>query len=281
MKNWESTKQKLLDCPLPQATSSYTVIPHKVFLEEIVTELNNKGYQIADERYLTMGNCAVLTGMYRIQSSIGGELAPAISFVNSYNKSRRAEIRASAVVLVCKNGMMGMIGNGHYSRKHTGNALEDFRDHIKIVITGLDEEFARLEKNKEEMKATTIDTLLRSSLIGDMMINEGLLTLSQLAILKKELKKSMYFSGNTLWDFYNNCTEAFKDNHPSSFDKQHVKFHTYICDKFKLTGSRGLYPGLPDFDVGVGNGQSRLGRLSVRVVNEMAEWNFLRCGGLS
>ncbi len=247
MKNWESTKQNLLDCPLPQATATYTVIPHKVFLEEITGELKDKGYQIAEERYLAMHNCAVLTGMYRIQSAIGGDLAPAISFVNSYNKSRRAEIRASAVVLVCKNGMMGTVDNGYYSRKHTGNALDEFREHIKTVVGGLDEEFKRLVKNQDEMKAITIDSLLRSSLIGDMMINEGLLTLSQLAILKKELKKSMFFSGNTLWDFYNNCTEAFKDNHPSTFDKQHVKFHTYICDKFNLTGSRGLYPRLPGF----------------------------------
>lgn len=249
MKNWESTKQNLLDCILPTATASYAVIPHKVFLEEITEELRDKGYTIADERYLTIQNCQVMTGMYRIQSDIG-DLAPAISFVNSYNKSRRAEIRASAVVLVCKNGMMGTMENGHYSRKHTGNALEDFREHIKIVIKGLEEEFTRLRNNQKEMQNITIDSVLRSSLIGDMMINENLLTLTQLAILKKELKSSMYFSSNSLWDFYNNCTEAFKDNHPSNFDKQHVKFHTYICDKFKLTGSRGLYPSLPDYDKG-------------------------------
>lgn len=250
MKDWKSTKQDILDCPLPIATASYTVIPHKVFLEEIGQELNNKGYVIADERYLTTNKCQVLTGVYRIQSSVSSSLAPAIAFVNSYNKSRKAEIRATAVVLVCKNGMMGSIANGYYARKHSGNALEDFRQHIKIVVGGLEEEFNRLIKNQEEMKSITIDTLLRSSLIGDMMINEGLLTLSQLAILKKELKSSMYFSGNTLWDFYNNCTEAFKENHPALFDKQHVKFHTYICDKFKLTGSKGLYPSLPDFDKG-------------------------------
>lgn len=245
MKNWESTREKILTCPLPLQTASYTVIPHKVFLDEIKTEMGNKGYVVADERYLTISNCKVITGVYRIQSSIGGDLAPAIAFVNSYDKSRKAEIRATAMVLVCKNGMMGNVANGYYARKHSGNALEDFRDHIKTVIGGLEEEFARLVKNQDEMKAITLDALLRSSIIGDMLINEGLLTLSQLGILKNELKKSLYFSGDTLWDFYNNCTEAFKENHPKLFDKQHVKFHTYICDKFKLTGSRGLYPTLP------------------------------------
>lgn len=244
MKDWHSTKERILNCQLPVQTESYTVIPHKVFLEEITGELKAKGYLVAEERYLTLSNCAVLTGMYRIQSAIGGDLAPAISFVNSYNKTRKAEIRASAVVLVCKNGMMGTVSNGYYARKHSGNALEDFREHIQTVIGGLDEEFARLVKNQEEMQTITMSKGLVSNLIGDMLINEGLLTLSQLAILKKELKISRYFSGNTLWDFYNNCTEAFKENHPRLFDKQHVKFHTYICDKFKLIGSRGLYTPL-------------------------------------
>lgn len=245
MKDWHSLKEKILGCPLPAATATYTVIPHKVFLEEITSELNNKGYQIAEERYLTLGNCNVITGLYRVQTAIAGDMAPAISFVNSYNKTRKAEIRASALVLVCKNGMMGTIDNGYYARKHSGNALEDFREHIQKVIGGLEDEFKRLVKNKEEMQAITLPKELISNLIGDMLINEGLLTISQVAILKKEMKTSRYFSGDTLWDFYNNCTEAFKENHPRLFDKQHVKFHTYICDKFHLTGSRGLYSTLP------------------------------------
>lgn len=245
MKNWQSTKQNILDCPLPPQTGSYSVIPHKVFLEEITGELRNKGYVIAEERYLTLSNCNVLTGLYRIQSSIGGEMAPAISFVNSYNKTRKAEIRASALVLVCKNGMMGTVSNGYYARKHTGDALVQFREHIKVVIDGLEEEFKRLVTNQAEMKNIILDNSLRATLIGDMLINEDLLTSTQLIILKRELKKSLYFRGQTLWDFYNNCTEAFKDTHPSYFDKQHVKFHTYICDKFQLTGSRGLFSSLP------------------------------------
>jgi len=251
MRNWESTIRRILGCPLPAATDSYTVIPHSVFLEEIKGELENKGYVIAEERYLTMLDCNVLTGMFRVVSDIGAELAPAISFVNSYNKSRKAEIRASAMVLLCKNGMMGNVEGGYYARKHSGDALNDFREHIKTVIAGLEKEFARLGKNVEEMKSITLTPEIRSSLIGDMIINEGLLSLNQLAILKKELKNSEHFRGNTLWDFYNNCTEAFKDNHPMRFDRQHIKFHTYICDKFKLTGSRGLYSTIPEFELGV------------------------------
>ena len=247
MRDWSMTKQEILDAPLPDATETYAVIPHRVFLEEIQIELKNKGYEIVDERYITTHNRNVISGVFKVRDGKcceDFELAPAISFVNSYNKTRKAEIRACAMVLVCKNGMMGAIDNGYYARKHTGNALEQFREHIKLVVDGLQKEFARLVINKEEMKNIELTSFMKAQLVGEMFVNEGLIKPTQLTILQKEMKTSEHFRSDSLWDFYNNCTEAFKENHPLTFDIQHIKFHTFICDKFQLTGSRGLYSTL-------------------------------------
>ena len=243
MKQWLTNRQAILATPLPQHGGRYAVIPHSLFLNEIQDRLKAKGYDIAEERYLTTGNRQVIAGVFRIKDN-NTELAPSISFINSYNKTKKASIRAGAVVLVCRYGMMGAIENGSYSRKHTGTALEDFREHVELVIDGLEKEFIRLQSNVREMKNISVDNILIANLIGDMVMNEQLITNTQLSIFKKEKKSSLNFRGNTLWDFYNNCTEAFKDSHPVIYDKQHVKFHTYICDKFKLTGSRGLFPAL-------------------------------------
>ena len=243
MKQWLTSRQDILATPLPQHGGKYAVIPHSLFLNEIQDRLKAKGYDIAEENYITTGNKQVVAGVFRLKHA-NVELAPSISFINSYNKTKKASIRAGAVVLVCRNGMMGTIDNGSYSRKHTGTALEDFREHVELVIDGLEKEFLRLQQNAFEMKRILVDNMLIANLIGDMLINEQLMTNVQLGIFKKEKKSSLNFTGNTLWDFYNNCTEAFKDSHPVYYDKQHVKFHTYICDKFQLTGSRGLFPAL-------------------------------------
>ena len=232
MKQWLTNRQEILATPLPQHGGRYAVIPHSLFLNEIQDRLKAKGYDIAEERYLTTWNEQVIAGVFRIKDN-NTELAPSISFINSYNKTKKASIRAGAVVLVCRNGMMGAIENGSYSRKHTGTALEDFREHVELVIDGLEKEFIRLQSNVREMKNISVDNM-----------DEQLITNTQLSIFKKEKKSSLNFRGNTLWDFYNNCTEAFKDSHPVIYDKQHVKFHTYICDKFQLIGSRGLFPVL-------------------------------------
>ena|SRR3990167_6019709 len=242
MENWTNKRDSILTTALPEATKSYGVIPHSVFLEEIQEELYKKSYVIAEERYLTADNNKILSGYFRIQNFTDIEIMPSIYFVNSYNKTRKASIRIAGTVLVCKNGMLGSTPLGSYTRKHTGiNALPDFRKHLIVGIAGIDAEFERLLKNKKEMKNIETTKTIIAQLVGDMIVHEELLTATQIGILKHELSYSENFKGNTLWDFYNNTTESFKTNHPSNFDKQHVKFHSYITDKFDLTGHRGLY----------------------------------------
>lgn len=245
MKNWELTRNNILAAQVPDNTSSYTAIPHRVFLEEISEKLSLKGYNIQSEQYIGTKEYQIITGSFTVNKTgvIEGpkELAPSLFFVNSYNKARRAIIRAGAKVLVCKNGMLGTVDGGVYTRKHSGNALEEFREHIDVVIDNLDYEFEKLQKNVVEMKEIQMDRTTIARLVGDMVINEDMVTMTQLSILKHELKFSENFKDGSLWSFYNNCTEAFKETHPMYYDQQHIKLHTYLSDKFELTGSRGLY----------------------------------------
>lgn len=242
MKNWTNKREEILSTSLPIVTGRYGVIPHSVFLEEIQEELHKQGHTIVEESYLTADNNKILTGSFRIQNNTDIEIMPCIQFVNSYNKTRKASIRVGGTVLVCKNGMLGSAPGGSYTRKHIGiNALPDFRKHLNVGISGLTLEFERLLKNKQEMKDIQIDKSIIARLVGDMIINEDLITTTQLSILKHEINFSANFKGNTLWDFYNNTTESFKDTHPSFYDKQHIKFHSFITSKFDLSGNKGIY----------------------------------------
>jgi hypothetical protein len=245
MRNWDLTRANILAAQVPQSTETYTAIPHSVFLNEIQEELYKKDYIIHSESYLSTQKADIVTGNFTIKKAgdVPNAIAPAIYFVNSYNKMRRATIKAGVSVLVCKNGMMGLAGGSHFNRKHSGSALEEIRTHISHITDKLEEEYGKLELNMREMQQIELDNKLKAQLVGDMLINEALITSTQLGILQKELKFSKEFKDNSLWSFYNHCTEAFKDSHPLYYDKQHVKFHTYITDKFELTGHRGLYGG--------------------------------------
>ena len=240
MKNWQNTTDFLREIPLPTQTRTYKPVSHAVFIDEIKEELYKRGHSVKTEMYLTANNGLIMTGNFTIENP-DGEINPAIFFTNSYNKMRKAELTNGVIVLVCSNGMISMDVTNKFSKKHSGTVLEDLRNNIVLSVESIDEEFEKLRKNAEEMKQIQLSDNQIASIIGDMYINESMISETQLSILKKEVKTSTNFKDNTVWDLYNNTTEAFKASHPMHFDKQHLKLHAYMSDIFSLTGARGLY----------------------------------------
>jgi len=241
MNKWTTNKDFLREIPVPEKTKSYSPVPHSIFIDELQENIAKAGYVITHENYLPASKGEILTGMLTVAHPDSSIIQPSVHFVNSYNKTKVASIRAAALVLVCKNGMMGHTTKSFYKRKHSGDVLDELRKHILLVISEIENEFQRLKKNMEEMTEIHLSKGVMARLVGDMYMNENLITSTQLSILKKECKNSEYFKSDTLWDFYNNLTESFKDNHPMLYDKQMVKMHSYISDKFALSGHTGLY----------------------------------------
>ena len=236
--NW-TKKEEILATPIPTHTGRYGVIPHEIFLDCIQEQINNRGLTIIDERYLTNRNNQRLSGSYDISGFDDIDICPSIYFLNSYDKSQVASIRIGGTVLVCKNGMLSSTS---YKRKHLGkNALAEF---IQMIDKGLDNlynEFQKLILSKEEMKNTLVNKDTIDQLVGNMFLQEELITSTQLNILKHELKFSKDFNDDTLWSFYNNVTESYKSNNPSKYNKQHNVFHGYILDNFNLTNKPNLF----------------------------------------
>lgn len=239
MKNWEYQPGYLKTIPIPISTKTYTPVSHSVFIDEIKEELDINNYTIKKEEYLCCNDGKIMTGKYTIDNE-NSLFNPAIFFTNSYNKMRKAELTSGLLVLLCSNGMIGLDGN-KFSKKHSGTVLSELRNSIKLGIATMEEQFERLVKNIEEMKAIILTDDVICTFIGDMYMNEDMITDNQLSIFKKERKHSKDFKTNSLWDVYNNVTESYKNTHPMYFDKQHLKFHSYVSDRFSLTGSRKLF----------------------------------------
>lgn len=241
MNNWITKKEEILNTPLPINSDRYGIIPHGVLLNELEEKLNKEGYEIESTKYLTCNNNQIISGVYRLKSDNDLDIKPSITFINSYNRTRKAEIKIGMEVLVCTNGMIGSTGT-KYSRKHIGDlALRDFQHHIDLGIKNIEPEIQILRNNVKDMKSIQMTKELRAQLIGDMLINESMINSTQLGIIQKEINFSENFKTNTVWDFYNHITEGYKHNHPMHYDKQHIKLHTYIQDVFSLEGSKKLF----------------------------------------
>jgi len=239
-------KEIIMNAEVPAKTKTYCPIPHSVFLEEIVEKLTNNNISIKSEYFASTAKGEIIRGTYKLamENSYDADINPSISFVNSYNKMRKASVVSGVMVLVCANGMMRESGVNN-SRKHSGDsALEDFRAILDTSINSLESEFDILRQNMQEMKNFTISDKHKASMMGDMYLNYEMITPSQLAIFKKEDRESKNFTDDTVWSFYNNITESLKVSHPLHWDRDHAKVHSYISSQFDLTGDRKLYPKL-------------------------------------
>jgi hypothetical protein len=114
------------------------------------------------------------------------------------------------------------------------------RKNIIESINSAEEEYKKLLQDRDELKERRINKKIISELVGDMYVNESLITETQLSLLKRELKESVHFKDENAWCFYNNITEVLKDNHPFNYMKQHLKVYSYLSDAFNLTNKTGL-----------------------------------------
>ena len=164
MKNWLDNREFLRSVSVPTNTRTYTAIPHSVLLDEVTAEVENRGYTIAEERYLPSRDGEMFVGNIRLSGG-NATMGPTITVVNSYNKTKKASIRVMAMILVCKNGMMRSTTQGSFVRKHNGDALNEFRNHLNEVVGSIDQEFKRLERCMEEMKSRPVSKEVVSQII--------------------------------------------------------------------------------------------------------------------
>lgn len=240
MRNWTTSEEFLLEIPEPTKTATYSPIPHRIFIGELQEQLDKKGLQICDKKYMVNGKGNMMTGEYGI-CPVGGEDEGAImsiGFQNSYNKTKKAGLYSGLLELVCKNGMYTRRQGGVYQRKHTGTALEDLRVQMIATIDNTQDGFGGLLEERRNMKEMELSKQVIATLVGDMYLNEHIINSTQLGIIKDEMMYSQVFKERTAYSMYNWCTEALKNNHPGNYIKSHLKLHTYISNKLNLSSTR-------------------------------------------
>jgi hypothetical protein len=241
MKNWQLTEEFLENIPVPEKTEDYTPIPHGVFVSTLQEKIRTAGLEVASKRYLTNEKGLVLTGEYEIKSDLDKEMTLSIGFQNSYNKVKKASIYGGAIVLVCKNGMYTSKSFGRFSRKHTGDALNAIMVNIDKVIETSEARFKQLVEDREALKTITLRDIDIATLLGDMFLNQSIISPVQLNIIKDQMFNSQFFKERTAWSLYNWATEAFKNTHPLKYMSDHMKLHAYMSDVFFLASGPGLY----------------------------------------
>jgi hypothetical protein len=231
------TKASILATLPPPSTRTYKTISHGAIIDTIFEELDKKGLKVINERYSSNYSHTVVNGHLELGMDSDPDLYFEIAFLNSYDKTKRAVVIAGSAVRMCDNGhILGDTSYGAFKRKHVGDASEKITLFIPEMISTADKTFDKLKRQKERMKEIDISTHIRNELVGQLYLDDAIVTDTQMSILKREIENPSFNYGQegSLWQLYNHVTLAMKDTHPSKWIENHQKFNKVVTDKFQL-----------------------------------------------
>lgn len=206
------TLTDVLNVPVPIGTKTYKPISHNEIISTTINHLNNHNYD-----YKLSFNAAnagqIIVGTFKIGE---GDFSRSLSFINSYNKTRKVGFAGGTVTQVCQNGMLW--GDNIFYKKHVGNVRDELSEMIQKELNTIEITYKEVINWFDNLKLQQLSKKEMSELAGRMFIEEEILTATQLSELKRQILKPEFDYGgnnNTMYELYQHCTHSIKSTHPS------------------------------------------------------------------
>jgi hypothetical protein len=239
-----TTQEYLVTAALPEATETYTVIPHGSVIDKTKTALQNKGFEIERELYRCNQGAQIAQGVYHLKYGDDPDMSMLFAWSNSYDKSMKFKCCIGGYVHSSLSTILGAASMGSWNRKHTGDADNEAFDMIDAQIEEAEDFFKQLVADKEVMKMIPITEQVRGELMGRIYFVHELLTSEQLSTVRNQFNKpSFTCSGveNSVWAMYNAIILSLQQAHPKTWMDQQRMIHWFLCDHFKISaGVLGL-----------------------------------------
>jgi hypothetical protein len=221
---------------LPMSSSDmrkYQAVSHLDVIDSIKEELDKRGIGIVKENYKLGRFGQQLYGSFLTDMNVDSEMSSAVHFTNSYDKTKRLEIKSGALVLVCTNGMVRISESGSSSRKHVGAINVELASMIDEAMDNMEMEYKMLIEAKNHLKQVEVDMRRRAEIAGRLFMEKQILSVTQMSVFKNEFERTTNpFNDNSAWTIYMNATQALKLSHPVSYISDHQKLHEFAMEVF-------------------------------------------------
>ena len=231
-----STKEYLISAALPEATDTYTVIPHELVMAKTEEILKARGFIINKEMYKCNKGAKVAQGIYHLAYGDDPEMSMMVAWNNSYDKTRRFKFAVGGYSSESMNCYLSK-NIGNWDRKHTGTADIETEETIIAQLDKANNYYAQLVSDKEKMKSISISMLKACEVVGTLFIDKGMLTTEQMSVIKAEYKTPSFnynASEDSLWTFYNHISLSLQRSHPKSWMDQQRLIHWFLCNEFSI-----------------------------------------------
>ena len=224
-----TTKDNLINVPLPVHGASYTVISHQFVIDYAYQALANAGFGIVDEEYRCTADGQIAQGIYKLNFNNDPELSMMFAWTNSYNK--QVKFKCVVGAYINNSGAVMISGDiGSWVRKHTGTADTETKDTIDDYISNAHMYYAQLCSDKATMETITLNKRKQSQLLGVLFAEYEILTTEQASMVRDQMKKTKQIFANpdSLWAFYNYVTNTLQFSHPKTWMEDQRILHYFI-----------------------------------------------------
>ncbi len=227
-----TTKQQLITTTIPLESRTYRPFSHEKVIDLTSNAILQAGFLIDKEEYSSARKGNIATGKYTIKNVADNEMQLQISWLNSYDKSKRLTWGIGNQVRICLNGMISA-DLGAFKKKHQGEILDFTPKAISEYVKRAGNTFEEMQKEREQMKKIELSDRDRSTLLGRLFLEEELLTTTQLNIIAREVKMPSfdYKSKDSIWEFYNHITLSLKELHPSLYMETLMGAHKFFVNE--------------------------------------------------
>jgi len=247
IKTYQVPESKLLAVIPPESTRTYKAISHAQLIDLTLEGIHNSGFQLGKQNYSMARKGNVANGHYTITDVADSEMQIQIGWQNSYDKSITLKWAMGVHIFICANGCIS--GDmGAFKKKHQGSIQEFTPQAIAEYIKTAAEVFVSMQKQREQMKQIELTKRLTSEILGRMVIEEEIITTTQLNIIKRELDKPTHDYGaqSSMWELYQFVTFSMKELHPTLWMDDHIHAHTFFTNEAGIYVPKAMEIVLPD-----------------------------------
>ena len=234
------TLDDLRQMTTPPPTETHQPVPHSDFVENILQPaekiLSVDSFTLEDLKLSVSGEDDSRLFGAAVFRNGREDLSLAIGFRQANDKSMSAALAVGGNVRVCSNMMF--CGQETVMRKHTKNIKKDLRGKVIEALYDVDKDWSEIQQDTDRMSQVEYTDDQAYGLFG-LAYGQKILSVQQMTQAKEEWDNPSFNHGdNTLWRWYNSCTQVFKTINPNQAFKKYRKLHEFSTNQ---VGDNGLF----------------------------------------
>jgi hypothetical protein len=237
-----STEMDVRMVPVPEATRSYTPMPHADLIDTIEVQLKHHlpQYNIHSKQFGLARDGDQMFGMISLKKEpeyVDVEIVDpddnldlSIGFRNSYDKSMSVGVVGGGKVFICDNMMMHSDAI-KIMKRHTKNVMREFDYMLYTSIPELENQFVTIVDAKKQLGGVEIEHEQGYEFLG-RMFGHKLLTPVQMSSAVEDWRSPNFevFKERSAWSLYNAATWGLKKGSPSLAMNRYCNAHDWFMD---------------------------------------------------